>query len=647
MNFFEHQEQARRNTAWLVILFLMAVASLIAITYLLLVLFFAYVQGNAGTDVRQLFTSINTAQLISIALCIGSVVLIASLYKFLRLGSDGRAVAESLGGVAINPSSTQFHERRLLNVVEEMAIASGVPVPPVYLLEDNTINAFAAGYSVNTAVIGVTRGCMELLNRDELQGVVAHEFSHIFNGDMKLNMRLIGVLHGVLVIGIAGRLLFRLVARSGYRGRSNKNQSALPFLAVGAGLMVVGYLGTFFGNIIKAAVSRQREFLADASAVQYTRDPTGISLALQKIGGVANGSLIESTEASECSHLFFGQAIQPFFNAIMATHPPLEQRIRRVTPNWDGQYPSVSKPISADPLTSESNAINVGAAADPRTMGFAANPQPVPKERITRLIESEIGDPSAESLDHARQFLTQLPDDIHRQTQDHYGARAVVYCVLLDDDDTVREQQWEVLRASADPGVVALARSLDSATLRHPSHRLQLIDLCMPALRLLSAEQYRVFKSVLVKLIRADQKVALYEWALYRVIVSAIEGGSSRFTAPSNLPSLKYASRPAALLLSALAASAATSEQEKLAAFAAGKRVSGLRRIAYQAPETYQLRDLSLALRQLNRLKPLQKPKLLKSLCATAGYDDVFTPVEVELIRAVADCLDCPMPPIQ
>jgi Zn-dependent protease with chaperone function len=206
-----------------------------------------------------------------------------------------------------------------------MAIAAGMPVPPVYLIRENSINAFAAGFGIHDAVIGINQGTIDLLNRQELQGVVAHEFSHILNGDMRINLRIIALLNGILILGIIGGGLMRgsMFSRSRDRG---------ALIALGIGLLVIGYGGTFFGQLIKAAVSRQREYLADASAVQFTRSTQGIANALKKIGAHSTGSRIESPQADENSHLFFG-AIRSF-SSMMATHPPLEARIKALDPNW-------------------------------------------------------------------------------------------------------------------------------------------------------------------------------------------------------------------------------------------------------------------------------------------------------------------------
>lgn len=265
------------------------------------------------------------------------VILGASALKTMQLRSGGGVVARSLGGRQVDPGTKDAAERRLLNVVEEMALASGTPIPEVYVLDNEQgINAFAAGHSPHDAAIGVTRGCIDTLNRDELQGVIAHEFSHILNGDMRLNVRLIGILFGILVLAILGEGLMRSALWSGGARRNSKDNSAMVFLVLGLAVMAIGYIGVLFGRLIQSAISRQREFLADASAVQFTRYPDGIANALIKIG--AGGSRLQSEHAQETAHMFFASGIKQHFGGGFATHPPLHSRIRAIRQDWDGTF---------------------------------------------------------------------------------------------------------------------------------------------------------------------------------------------------------------------------------------------------------------------------------------------------------------------
>ena len=332
MDFFANQDKARKHTKVLVVYFVIAVACIIASVYLasLVIFYGAQSQQQNGDSIPALVLWKPKLFLYAMLGTLG-VVIVGSLYKTAELAKGGSAVAESLGGRLLAPNSTNPDERKLRNVIEEMAIASGVPVPKIYVLdEDEGINAFAAGHAPGDAAIGVTRGCMTLLNRDELQGVIGHEFSHLLNGDMRLNLRVMGVIFGILCLAVIGRIL--LYSRS----RRDKN----PLMLLGLALIIIGAIGTFFGRLIQAAISRQREFLADASSVQFTRNPAGLSGALQKIGDV--GSRVESPHAGEASHMFFENAMGKAFLGVMATHPPLEERIRAIDPGWDGKFKRVS-----------------------------------------------------------------------------------------------------------------------------------------------------------------------------------------------------------------------------------------------------------------------------------------------------------------
>ena len=338
MNFFQSQAKARSQTNRLVLLFVLAVISLIVLTNLLVMGLFGYfgLEGQAIT-LAYIKDQFDWQKFLTISVVVIIFVAIGSIYKLMSLRKGGRVVAEALGGKLINQNTDNLQYRILLNVVEEMAIASGTPVPLVFVLKDESaINAFAAGFSTKDAVIGVTQGALDCFSRDELQGVIAHEFSHIVNGDMRINMRLMGILHGIMLLGLLGYYIMRV---SGGSNRS-KNSGKLVFL--GLGLVVIGYGGMFFGNAIKASVSRQREYLADASAVQFTRDDQGIANALKKIGGYSKGSKLESPEAQSISHAFFSNALTNKFSSLFATHPPLPKRIKQIEPNWSGKFETVN-----------------------------------------------------------------------------------------------------------------------------------------------------------------------------------------------------------------------------------------------------------------------------------------------------------------
>lgn len=343
MNFFEQQDKARGQTAWLLALLAGAVVVIVGVFEAALWIAFDGKHGDSA------FLLASAGVLVFFTLVIGG----GSLVRTVQLSfGGGKSVAESLGGKLLHPGeSLDPASRRILNIVEEMSLAAGISVPPVYLIEESGINAFAAGYSPSDAVIGITRGCIENLNRDELQGVIAHEFSHICNGDMRLNIRLMGLIFGLVVMSLLGELLVRLLGNVSSSSRSSRSSSSsssdskdnsggilLALFLVGVGLWLLGFLGSLFARIIQAAISRQREFLADASAVQYTRNPSGISGALKKIGGIESHGMIHSPEAADANHMFFACGVKASGLFSLDSHPPLAERIRRIEPNWDGKY---------------------------------------------------------------------------------------------------------------------------------------------------------------------------------------------------------------------------------------------------------------------------------------------------------------------
>ncbi|SHE98015.1 Zn-dependent protease with chaperone function [Microbulbifer donghaiensis] len=634
MNFFEYQDRARRNTGLLVGLFGLAVALLIGITTLLAAALVAYSRGQA-------FSLANVDQLLgwdtvaTIALTIAAVITLGSLYKLRQLAAGGRAVAESLGGRKINIAPHGDAEQRALNVVEEMAIASGTPVPDVYLIEDDAINAFAAGYKPTDAVIGLTRGCIERLNRDELQGVVAHEFSHIFNGDMRLNIRIVGLLNGILIIGLLGYWLLRGSHFSS--GRDNRGRAAL--FGIGAGLMVIGYTGTFFGNLIKSAVSRQREFLADASAVQFTRNNTGIAGALKKIGGYSAGSQLASGNAAEFSHMYFASGLKKSFANLFSTHPPLAERIARLDPQWNGHFGRTD---------SEPAGISVSAQQDAQVMGIAAtgtNAQAAtPYQQVLDAVDNSIGNPSEQQMNYGRALLQSVPAALQQAAHDPFAARALVYYLLLHKDEDERHAQRELLQQIAHPAVVREIEKLEPQLQSLPSSaRLALLDLCVPALKALVPQQYQVFKRNLIKLLRSDGKVELWEWALYRVLMHALEGTPDH----QRLSPKKGAEKDAARFILAAVAHAGNSEYlPAKRAYESGLKALQLGITPLPTATDINLQRLDKAIAIASTIKPLQKPALLKAMAATMNHDGVIEAEEIELLRAIADSLDCPMPPL-
>ena len=643
MNFFESQDRVRKHTALLVALFVLAVVALIVMTNLLVMIVFGFIDSQELRDSGTLFRQMDWRTFAAVSVGVGVVVLAGSLYKILALSGGGRVVAEALGGQLIPQDTQDPNQRKLLNVVQEMAIASGTPAPPVYVLADEPgINAFAAGFSPRDAVIGVTRGAFDNLSRDQLQGVNPLEFSHIFNGDRRLNLRLIGVLNGILILGILGYYL--LYSASFSRGRRSSGQGAAAMLALAIGLIVIGFAGTFFGGLIKAAVSRQREFLADASAVQFTRNPNGIAGALKRIGGIESGSKIENPGAPEVSHAFFAQGVSGFIQGLSATHPPLAERILRIDPHWDGKFDSVDR---ADADRDEQQAAEVETMARRSAAGELAAVAAGAAVAHVMTAMDQIGNPREETIDYARSLLSELPAAIRDAAREPHGARAVVYSLVLDGGQEVRARQLKQLQDHADVGVYPLTRQLMQETGRlDVKYRLPVADIAMPALKQLSLNQYKTFRGNLIKLIEMDSSVDLLEWSLQKILFSHLDAQFFKL-APiaarySNLGQIR---KEVELVLSVVAHAGAKIQSDMEQAFGAAAQVLGLSGLKLLGKDQIKVSDLDLALGKLEQLKPLAKSRLLKACAASIWHDRSATPVEVELLRAFASVLDCPMPP--
>ncbi|MCC6682244.1 MAG: M48 family metallopeptidase [Phycisphaeraceae bacterium] len=660
MDFFESQHKAHRKTGRLVVLFVLAVIAIILTVHVVLALIFSGVaasQGHAGQAPPNLL--LDPRMFLGVTVVVSLIVMLASALKMGQLRGGGRVVAESLGGRLLDPGSVDPTERKILNVVEEMSIASGVPVPPVYLLDDErAINAFAAGFSPSDAVIGVTRGCVELLDRDQLQGVMAHEFSHILNGDMRLNIRLIGVIFGILVIGMIGQMILRSLRYSTPRRSNSKNGGGaiLMILAVGLALMIIGALGVFFGNLIKAAISRQREFLADASAVQFTRYPDGIAGALKKIGGYTYHAQLVHPKADEASHMYFGEGVTSWLGGAMATHPPLAERIRRIDPGWDGKFPDVEPPqyVKQDQdqrrrrmaqMTQQRQAM---AMAAPGIATGAAIPAAVVGAIPGAGLIGSIGNPTQEHVDYAAVLLDQLDDQLRAAVREPYGSRALIYALLLDRDDAVRRNQVETLQKQADPRVAALTLKLaDVAANVDPAARLPLIDLAMPALRQLAEMQYRIFRGNVDALIEADQRINIFEWTLRRILLRHLDSHFEQTRRPVvqyyNLRGLRD---ECSLLLSLLAYVGHTDKEAGAAAFRAGASAMGLSDLSPLPPGQCSMAAFGQALDKLNQVAAPAKRPIIAGAVACIASDRQATIREVELLRAICDTLDCPVPPL-
>lgn len=614
MDFFGAQEQARRQTRRLVVLFLLAVIGVIAAVYLAAMMIFT--ASGEATELslwnRDLFLMIAAVTTLFIA---GG-----SFYKISALASGGgESVAESLGGRRVLRGSEDILERRLLNVVDEMAIASGVPAPKVYLLDEEPgINAFAAGFTSQQAVVAVTRGTLEQLSRDELQGVIAHEFSHILNGDMRLNLRLIGILHGILLLALMGRVILRGAGRS-----RSKNSGGVVFF--GLALLLIGYIGVFFGNLIKAAASRQREFLADASAVQFTRNPEGIGGALKKIGGFEQ-STIRHPKAEEASHLFFGEGISTLFGWL-ATHPPIEERIRRVDRSFKAERPSQEGGASSAPVS---------------TAGFTASETTITPQQ---LVES-VGTLQPRQVAYAQHLIASLPQTIRDAIDQPQQARSLVYALLVAEEPQplvalqqglVDESQEMIERAAAQ---VAVLKSIGRGAW------LPILEMVIPGLDVNDGTAVQQLLANTQRLIKADSRITLFEYLIDSLLRAALSGK------PGDKGTIhRYAQKTVhedcRTVLSLLAHLGHRDASGAQAAFdAAFKHIIGSEPLLLSDRSTLSMPRFEQALTRLATLHYPMRSRIIEACSATITHDNRITITEAELLRIIGAKLDCPIPPL-
>jgi len=655
MDFFEAQARAKKRTGRLVTLFVVAVIGTIIGGYFAAIFLLAYTPTRSerrSSYARDYQVATQPLQLwqpqVFLTVTVGTmlVVGIASLFKWREFSAGGSAVAESVGGRAVDPHTTDLRERKLLNVVEEMAIASGIPMPAVYVLDQEPgLNAFAAGLTTSDAVVTVTRGALDKLTRDELQGVIGHEFSHILNGDMRLNLQLSALIFGILVIGLAGRGILWAMTRGRIRGGDSKNSggAVIAIAAVGLVLLILGYVGYFFGKLIQAAVSRQREFLADASSVQFTRNPDGLTGALKKIGGFALGSSLASNKSSAIGHFFFAQAFESHFGGLWATHPPLNQRILAIDPQFDGQMFNPPEVVDVSRESFAQAGFPPGAAAR-STLKRPAAPLPSPVAII-----ATIGTLAPANIAHAETLLASVPPRLREAARSPTDAPVLLYALLLDGDESARERQRSLVATKAGADARRLLSELEPAVRTLGlEHRLPLLQLTLPALRNLPPASLAPFLDTLDELVHADGKVSTFEFALQKILTRSLALGEKPGAAVVQIYSFNAVITEINVVLSALAATASNAGLDATAAFAAGadqlKLLDG--KLALLPPAACGFVPLDAALDKLATASGPIKQRLLIACAHVVGADGSILIAEAELLRAIASALDCPMPPL-
>jgi len=706
VNFFQHQDNARRSTRHLVLLFSFAVFLLLLLTNSIIIVGLWLFDGNSLKELDPSLTRLESLKYITEYIDLKYIVIITVINLCIifleifitrnKLSGGGKVIAQYLGGQKINHYTNNNNEKRIINIVEEMAIASGSSVPPIYILPEAGINAFAAGFNPSDAVIGISRGAIEVLDRDQLQGVVAHEFSHIYNGDMRLNINLIAVLSGIEFIGNTGHFLIRSFGGLGVR-RYRRDYNAVT-TTIGLCLIIIGGIGVFFGNLIKAAVSRQREFLADASAVQFTRNPLGISGALKIIGGYQYGSLICAERTHEMSHLFFSNAVKESFyskfGSFLSTHPPINERVKRIEPNWDGRfiYPVKNQTHMTEAPSKEEQGAEINLDSKNHSIGFAdgvvgavagvpevasstvsssvldvvsvdshkiikkedrgiknssvASSKPTDIRYLSEAIE-HIGESGQQSIHHAKQSLAMIPKTLRDATQTLDGAKALIYLMLLNKDADIQNSQREYLLKNQSVALNHVLEDLSEVFFQcSRAIHFNLLELCVPILRELTQKQYNSFKVHLIVLIKNDNVIELFEWLLHRLVIHYLKPNFVKVRPPkAKYRDLKGLRNECKFLLSHLSYCGENVDSETFQkTFSQGFESLGLGETSIIPMSQLKVEDLNQATYHFSALYPLVKPKLLKACAQCIQADNKITVEQMNILRALSALLDCPMP---
>jgi len=669
VNFYQHQEQARKQTGMLIFFFIVAV-SLIVLA-INAVVFFAIFQAEESDMSLQAWIQ-SPICWITVAITL-SVIIGGSTAKAVQLSNGGAAVAVMAGGNYLSPETKDPQRKQLINVVEEMAIASGVQVPQIFILEEEPgINAFVAGTSPNNAALAVTQGALDTFSRDELQGVIGHEFSHILNGDMNTNIKLISILAGILLIGKIGESLTRGSSfghrRNHYRSssyRTNNKDSDKGWI-IGLALMAIGYIGLFFGRLIKAAISRQREFLADASAVQFTRNPSGIGQALFAIQAHQDGSLLDSPNAEDMIHLCFGEAIKVQFSGLLATHPPLDDRIKAIDPtlparlrsrhrskkNADqntvqGKHTQSSlqkKPVQKtfdDDAIEFVNASFSGAGTSTANTTSVNNTNDSSSAKLAPTLKASIGLPTPEHTLYAQSLLANIPKLLLETAHSPAQADIIIYILILATMTSHGQEAMSLIKKHTDVATANKTVACYKLLKQHDERsRLPLLEIATQSLSQQSQEKSEKLVSLTQTLIALDDQFTLPEFIVFCLVKKHL------LPNPKKNRTIKRYSAVFKEMQFVLAALSATSNKE-------GKIDNKAFHQAYAAfssldttPILPTIQQLQISLEKLSHLSPLLKQPFIDACIDCILFDNAVSIREVELLRAICETLDCPMPPL-
>jgi len=661
MNFYSAQEHAKKKTKYLVLLYILV---LIVLTFLstLVLMFIVPMFTGQTINLNHFWDSLYNERNLPTFLWVGAFILggalISSIMKARHLSNGGAVIAASLGGVRLSPNSHVLNERKALNVVEEMAIASGMPVPDVFILrKESAINAFAAGQTPQDAVIGLTQGCIDKLTRAQLQGVVGHEFSHILNGDMRLNLRIIMLLYGIEFISLLGRIL----SSTSRRGSSRKGKGNGAIILVGIALRIIGWFGILFGNMIQGAVSRQREFLADASSVQFTRDPTTIADALKVIGG-SESSRLNNTDVDDVAHMFFGQVFNARLAFLFATHPPVELRIQRIEPSWDGAFLKALPP--PNPMENQSDSATDNQSGLDRLQ--ESLPQPLAMLMAAGVMVNQL----SESAQNTLSLLIE-------KAQDPMEAMALILAILaIEEDDNRVDNNNQVSLPKIDWSFLlknSTAKGLDSLVKQQIQllksiklvNKLPLVELAMPALKSVSKTQYLEFKGFMQSVMDWDGQQTIFEQSVFQLVSRYLDVNFGLKTA--NKVRYKKAQQVAMelqMVFSSVVYYGHNSSQydkedsssnhgskhnEQITmdyAFAKAIKHIGLPNLQRIDVDDNQQAMFQLAVEKLLYCSEPLKQKIIESLVLSIEYDGHVNAIEKELVLAIAATMNAPIPRI-
>jgi Zn-dependent protease with chaperone function len=660
MDFFQAQDNAIRKTKRLVFYYAVAVVCIVVAVYFAVTVgFFTYHNlmrpEGATYSVMDRVDLVDTGRMIWTA--VGVVVLIGlgSIYKTLALRGGGAAVATSLGGERVDRSTNDHKRKQLLNVVEEMAIASGVPVPEVYILsQEASINAFAAGWGRDDAVIAVSAGALNSLSRDELQGFVAHEYSHVLHGDCRLNIRLMGVLFGIVMLTVFGQLMGSIFrggrgfifvgggrrgGGGGGKGKGNGGALIIAVIVVIILVTIIGYVGTFFARLIQAAISRQREYLADASAVQFTRNPDGIAGALKKIGGHSTHGVLEHPNASEAAHMFFADGLARGFSSALATHPPLEERIRLIQLDWDGKFedPRPARKASAAPTASAASTAQARPSGRQMIEGMA--------------ILGAIGTMSTDNLATAKQITSAIPESLDSLMRQSEGARKVILALVMADNTLDDDAQWKVVEAAISPDEISSIREAYDQVIALPREtRLAALELSTTTLTQAPLPGREDYLTLLNNLIQVDERLSLYEFCLRRILRERLARGNRTASDDSSVQYMQLkpeVAKAVGNLLSIVAREAAGAGQPAALVAEAVTPLYLLNgKVSYHEAEEGEMGQLDHSLNILRASAFAIRAQCLRAVVHCIKADGKLLPEEAETLRMLSLSLDCPAPPL-